>query len=174
MSEAITDWVVDTDKQGVLWLTLDKQGTDTNVLSASVLDQLNRLVDQIILDKPSAVIIQSGKTSGFIAGADVKEFLQVTNKQEALIMIKRGQNVFSRIESLTCPTVALIDGFCMGGGTELALACDYRVALDDSSTKIGLPEVKLGIHPAFGGVVRSTAIINPLKSLTSWLLVSCS
>ena len=169
MSEAIIDWVVDTDKQGVMWLTLDKQGTDTNVLSASVLEQLNRLVDQIILDKPSAVIIQSGKTSGFIAGADVKEFLQVTNKQEALIMIKRGQNVFSRIESLTCPTVALIEGFCMGGGTELALACDYRVALDDSSTKIGLPEVKLGIHPAFGGVVRSTAIISPLKSLEMML-----
>ena len=165
MSEAILDWKTHTDEQGVLWLTLDKQNTATNVLSASVLEQLNRLVDQIIVDKPSAVIIQSGKTTGFIAGADVKEFLQVTNKQEALIMIKRGQNVFSRIESLTCPTVALIEGFCMGGGTELALACDYRVALDDSSTKIGLPEIKLGIHPAFGGVVRATAIISPIKSL---------
>ncbi len=169
MSEAIIDWVVDTDKQGVLWLTLDKQGSATNVLSVSVLDQLNRLIDQIIVDKPSAVIIQSGKTSGFIAGADVNEFLQVTNKQEALIMVKRGQNVFSRLESLTCPTVALIEGFCMGGGTELALACDYRVALDDPSTKIGLPEVRLGIHPAFGGVVRSTAIINPVKSLEMML-----
>ena len=165
MSEAIIDWVSNTDAQGVLWLTLDKRDTETNVLSASVLDQLNRLVDQIIVDKPSAVIIQSGKSSGFIAGADVKEFLQVTNRQEALIMIKRGQNVFSRIESLTCPTVALIEGFCMGGGTELALACDYRIALDDSSTKIGLPEVKLGIHPAFGGAVRSTAMISPVKSL---------
>jgi len=169
MSEAIVDWKTNTDEQGVLWLTLDKQDTDTNVLSASVLEQLNRLVDQIIVDKSSAVIIQSGKASGFIAGADVKEFLQVTNKQEALIMIKRGQNVFSRIESLTCPTVALIEGFCMGGGTELALACDYRIALDDSSTKIGLPEVKLGIHPAFGGAVRSTAIISPLKSLEMML-----
>jgi len=169
MSESIIDWIVDTDNQGVLWLTLDKQDTATNVLSASVLDQLNRLVDQIILDKPSAVIIRSGKASGFIAGADVKEFLQVSNKQEALIMIKRGQNVFSRIESLTCPTVALIEGFCMGGGTELALACDYRVALDDSSTKIGLPEVKLGIHPAFGGVVRATTIISPVKSLEMML-----
>ena len=169
MSEAIIDWISETDNQGVLWLTLDKQNTATNVLSASVLDQLNGLVDQIILDKPSAVIIRSGKASGFIAGADVKEFLQVTNKQEALIMIKRGQNVFSRIESLTCPTVALIEGFCMGGGTELALACDYRVALDDSSTKIGLPEVKLGIHPAFGGVMRATTIISPVKSLEMML-----
>ncbi|MCZ6796855.1 MAG: crotonase, partial [Gammaproteobacteria bacterium] len=98
MSVEIIDWFSETDKQGVLWLTLDKQGSTTNVLSTSILEQLNTLVDQIIADRPSAVIFQSGKDSGFIAGADVKEFLQVTNKQEALIMIKRGQNVFSRIE----------------------------------------------------------------------------
>ncbi|MFT5658792.1 MAG: 3-hydroxyacyl-CoA dehydrogenase/enoyl-CoA hydratase/3-hydroxybutyryl-CoA epimerase [Gammaproteobacteria bacterium] len=85
------------------------------------------------------------------------------------MMIKRGQNIFTQIENLPCPTVALIEGFCMGGGTELILSCDYRVALDDASTKIGLPEIKLGIHPAFGGVVRSTAIINPLKSLEMML-----
>ncbi|MCH7881982.1 MAG: enoyl-CoA hydratase/isomerase family protein [Proteobacteria bacterium] len=169
MSIAISDWQTHTDDKGVLWLTFDKQKTETNVLSASVLDQLNALIDQIIEQKPVAVIIQSGKKSGFIAGADVKEFLDVTNKQEALIMIKRGQNVFTRLEALSCPTVALIEGFCMGGGTELALACDYRVALDDASTKIGLPEVKLGIHPAFGGLVRSTEIINPLKSLEMML-----
>lgn len=165
MTVAITDWTSHTDDQNILWLSLDLQGTDTNVLSSSVLDQLNLLIDQILADKPKAVIFRSAKSSGFIAGADVREFLTVTNKQEALIMIKRGQNVFSRIESLPCPTVALIEGFCMGGGTELALACDYRVGLDSSSTKIGLPEVKLGIHPAFGGLVRSTAIINPMHSL---------
>jgi 3-hydroxyacyl-CoA dehydrogenase/enoyl-CoA hydratase/3-hydroxybutyryl-CoA epimerase len=169
VSDTIVDWQVETDEHGVLWLTLDKKDTDTNVLSCSVLNQLEVLVKQIIEDKPKAVIFQSGKKSGFIAGADVKEFLEVTNHQEALIMIKRGQNIFSQIESLPCPTVALIEGFCMGGGTELILSCDYRVALDDSSTKIGLPEIKLGIHPAFGGVVRSTAIINPLKSLEMML-----
>jgi len=169
MSEAIVDWGSETDEQGILWLTLDQQDTETNVLSSSVLDQLNQLVDQIQKDLPRAVVICSGKSSGFIAGADVKEFLTVTNKQEALIMIKRGQNLFSRIESLPCPTVAMIEGFCMGGGTELALACDYRVGLDSSSTKIGLPEVKLGIHPAFGGLVRSTAMINPMHSLEMML-----
>ena len=169
MSEAIIDWQAETDEHGVLWLTLDKQDTDTNVLSSSVLDQLEILVKKIIENNPKAVIFRSGKKSGFIAGADVKEFLEVTNQQEALIMIKRGQNIFSQIESLPCPTVALIEGFCMGGGTELILCCDYRVALDDASTKIGLPEIKLGIHPAFGGVVRSTAIINPLKALEMML-----
>ena len=169
MNEASADWQAETDDNGVLWLTLDKQDSSTNVLSVSVLDQLEVVVKQIAGDRPRAVIIQSGKKSGFIAGADIKEFLEVSNQQEALIMIKRGQNIFTRIEALPCPTVALIEGFCMGGGTELALCCDYRVALDDTSTKIGLPEIKLGIHPGFGGVVRSTAIINPLQSLEMML-----
>lgn len=169
MNDAITDWATHTDDLDILWLTLDQKDTDTNVLSSAVLDQLNLLIDQIVKEPPKAVIFCSGKSSGFIAGADVKEFLTVTNKQEALIMIKRGQNVFSRIESLPCPTVAMIEGFCMGGGTELALSCDYRVGLDSSSTKIGLPEVKLGIHPAFGGLVRSTEMINPVKSLEMML-----
>ena len=167
--EVFIDWKTQTDDKGIVWLSLDKQGTDTNVLSVSVLDQLDFLIEQVIDDNPTAVIIQSGKASGFIAGADVKEFLEVSNTQEALIMIKRGQKIFSRIASLPCPTVALIEGFCMGGGTELALACDYRVMLDDSSSKIGLPEVKLGIHPAFGGVVRSTEILSPLDSLDMML-----
>ena len=165
MSVEITDWKTHADDDGILWLTLDQAGTSTNVLSISVLQQLDSLLDEISSNPPRAVIFRSGKAKGFIAGADVKEFLDVTTTQEALIMIKRGQTLFSRIESLPCPTVALIEGFCMGGGTELALACDYRVALDDSSTRIGLPEVKLGIHPAYGGLVRSTAMINPLKSL---------
>jgi len=165
MSTAITDWRSHCDDDGILWLILDQQGTTTNVLSTSVLEQLGSLLDEIENNPPKAIIFRSGKPKGFIAGADVKEFLDVTTTQEALIMIKRGQTLFSRIESLPCPTIGLIEGFCMGGGTELALACDYRLALDDAGTRIGLPEVKLGIHPAYGGVVRSTAIINPLKSL---------
>jgi 3-hydroxyacyl-CoA dehydrogenase/enoyl-CoA hydratase/3-hydroxybutyryl-CoA epimerase len=165
MSETIVDWQSHCDDDGILWLILDKHNTDTNVLSVSVLEQLDSLLDEINNNPPRAIIFRSGKAKGFIAGADVNEFLEVTSTQEALIMIKRGQTLFSRIESLPCPTVALIEGFCMGGGTELALACDYRVALDDAGTRIGLPEVKLGIHPAYGGVVRATSMMNPLKSL---------
>ena len=165
MSETIIDWQSHCDDDGILWLILDKQDSDTNVLSVSVLEQLDSLLDEINNNPPRAIIFRSGKAKGFIAGADVNEFLEVSSTQEALIMIKRGQTLFSRIESLPCPTVALIEGFCMGGGTELALACDYRVALDDAGTRIGLPEVKLGIHPAYGGVVRATSMINPLKSL---------
>ncbi len=169
MSPNIVDWKSHRDDDGILWLVLDKQDSDTNTLSVSVLEQLDALLDEIEKDLPKAVIFRSGKQSGFIAGADVNEFLEVTSTQEALIMIKRGQTLFSRIEALECATVALIEGFCMGGGTELALACDYRVALDDRRTKIGLPEVKLGIHPAYGGVVRATAIVNPIHSLEMML-----
>jgi 3-hydroxyacyl-CoA dehydrogenase / enoyl-CoA hydratase / 3-hydroxybutyryl-CoA epimerase len=166
---ATTDWQSHRDADGIQWLILDKANTDTNVLSVSVLDELEILLDQIDGDLPRAVVFRSGKAKGFIAGADVNEFLEVTSTQQALAMVHRGQKLFSRIAALSCPTVAMIEGFCMGGGTELALACDYRVMLDDSSTRIGLPEVKLGIHPAYGGLVRSTAIINPLKSLEMML-----
>jgi len=165
MSSTTPDWQSRVDDDGILWLIIDQQDTETNVLSIAVLEQLDSLIDEVQKSPPKAVIFRSGKSKGFIAGADVNEFLEVSSTQEALIMIKRGQTLFSRIAALPCPTIALIEGFCMGGGTELALACDYRVALDDRATKIGLPEVRLGIHPAYGGVVRATAIINPLKSL---------
>jgi len=159
------DWHRQLDDDGILWLILDQQNTATNVLSVTVLEQLDSLIDDVTQNLPKALVFRSGKAKGFIAGADVSEFLQVTTTQEALTMIKRGQTLFTRIADLPCPTVAMIEGFCMGGGTELALACDYRVALDDNGTRIGLPEVKLGIHPAYGGLVRSTSMINPLKSL---------
>jgi 3-hydroxyacyl-CoA dehydrogenase/enoyl-CoA hydratase/3-hydroxybutyryl-CoA epimerase len=165
MNTSASDWQSRVDDDGIHWLVLDKQNTDTNVLSVSVLEQLDSLLDEIAQNPPRALVFRSGKAAGFIAGADVSEFLEVETTEEALIMIKRGQKLFSRIAELSCPTIAMIEGFCMGGGTELALACDYRIALDDRATRIGLPEVKLGIHPAYGGLVRSTAIINPLKSL---------
>lgn len=169
MSASKSDWQSRLDDDGILWLVLDKRDTDTNVLSVSVLEQLDEIVDDIEKSPPKAVVFRSGKAQGFIAGADVNEFLEVKSTQEALIMIKRGQTLFSRIAALPCPTIAMIEGFCMGGGTELALACDYRVALDGSATRIGLPEVKLGIHPAYGGLVRATALVNPLKSLEMML-----
>jgi 3-hydroxyacyl-CoA dehydrogenase / enoyl-CoA hydratase / 3-hydroxybutyryl-CoA epimerase len=162
-------WDLRRDEKGILWLTLDKKDSKTNVLSTEVLNQLDQHLDAIEQDLPTAVVFRSGKSTGFIAGADVTEFTQVKNVDEALAIIRRGQNSFNRIENLSCPTVAVIEGFCMGGGTEMVLACDYRIALDDASTKIGLPEVKLGIHPGFGGIVRLTRIVNPLQSLEMML-----
>jgi 3-hydroxyacyl-CoA dehydrogenase/enoyl-CoA hydratase/3-hydroxybutyryl-CoA epimerase len=158
-------WQQQIDGKGILWLTLDRADSSTNYLSSDVLKELDHLLDEIRHQLPVAVIFRSGKSNGFIAGADIQEFLSVSNEQEALELINLGQNVFNQIEALPCPTIAVIEGFCMGGGTELTLACDYRIALDDTRTRIGLPEVKLGIHPGFGGVVRLTRMINPLQSL---------
>ena len=162
-------WNLSRDDKGILWLLLDKKESSTNVLSGEVLEQLDAHLDDIKKDLPTAVILRSAKSSGFIAGADINEFLDITNQAEALALIRRGQRIFDKVESLPCPTIAVIEGFCMGGGTELVLACDYRIALNDSGTRIGLPEVKLGIHPGFGGVVRLTKIVNPLQSLEMML-----
>ena len=169
LTNKTSHWRSEIDQRGILWLILDKKDASTNVLSAEVLQQLDTILDKINKEMPLAVAFTSAKTSGFIAGADINEFLQVSNQQEALILIRRGQNVFNKIEALNCPTIAVINGFCMGGGTELALSCDYRIAVDNPSTRIGLPEVKLGIHPGFGGVVRLTRLANPFQSLEMML-----
>jgi len=166
---AYKHWFLATDDNDITVLNFDKEGSKTNVLSVEVLDEFNLVLNEISNIQPKGLIIMSAKSSGFIAGADINEFLEVNNTQEALTLIHRGQNVFTKLENLRCPTVCLIDGFCMGGGTELALACDYRIAINDSNTKIGLPEVKLGIHPAFGGIVRSISKINPIKAM-QWML----
>ncbi len=164
-----SNWLLSFDEQDIAYLYIDKANSPTNVLGIEVLEELNAILNDLAVSQPKGLIIASNKPSGFIAGADINEFLEVKNTQEALQLIHRGQNVFTKLEKLRCPTVCLIDGFCMGGGTELALACDYRVAINDTTTKIGLPEVKLGIHPAFGGVVRSVGKFNPVKAM-QWML----
>lgn len=163
------NWLISKDEQDIIYLKINTANSSSNVLNIEVLDELSELLDDLIISLPTGVIISSNKSTGFVAGADINEFLEVTNTQEALELIHRGQNVFTKLENLHCPSVCLIDGFCMGGGTELALACDYRIAINDTHTKIALPEVKLGIHPAFGGVVRCIEKINPIKAL-QWML----
>jgi 3-hydroxyacyl-CoA dehydrogenase/enoyl-CoA hydratase/3-hydroxybutyryl-CoA epimerase len=157
-------WHRDTDPRGVVSLRLDLRDSGTNVLSAEVLSELERLLDDLASDPPEGVVFTSAK-SGFIAGADVKAFTRLESEAEALSLIRDAQRVLDRIEALPCPTVALINGHCLGGGLELALACNYRVALDEPRTRIGLPEVKLGIHPGFGGTVRSIRLLGPLAAM---------
>ena len=108
---------------------------------------------------PRGLVIRSAKRNGFVAGADINEFTQLGSVDEALVMIRRGQGLCDRIEALPCPTVALLHGFALGGGMELALACRYRVGIDDGRLALGLPEVQLGIHPGFGGSVRSVRLL---------------
>jgi 3-hydroxyacyl-CoA dehydrogenase / enoyl-CoA hydratase / 3-hydroxybutyryl-CoA epimerase len=154
-----TSWKLERDSDSVAWLTLDKPGTSTNVLSSGVLLELNALLDTLVSNPPRAVIVISGKKSGFIAGADIKEFTGISNEQDGFKLIHAGQEVLNRLEALPYPTVAAIQGFALGGGLELALACRYRVAVGDERLSLGLPEVQLGIHPGFGGTVRSVRLL---------------
>ncbi len=152
-------WRLEIDSSNIASLHLDKQGPGPNVLSSEVLGELDVIIGAISKSLPRGLIIRSAKPSGFIAGADVKEIASLRDSEDALALIRRGQTIFDRLESLACPTVAAIRGFCLGGGLELALACRYRVALDEPATRLGLPEVLLGIHPGFGGTMRLPRLI---------------
>ena len=151
-------WKSSTDAEGILWLTLDKPGTSTNVLSSGVLLELDAILRPLQQNPPRGIVVQSGKKSGFVAGADIKEFTGIADAESGYRLIHAGQQVLDRLEALNCPTVAAIQGFALGGGLELALACRYRVAVGDERLSLGLPEVMLGIHPGFGGTVRTVRI----------------
>ncbi len=152
-------WQVEPREDGILVLGLDRAGESVNALAQDVLLELDAILERISLDPPKGVVIRSLKPSGFIAGADIREFREFDARGTTDDAIRRGQQVFQRLSRLRCPTVAAIHGFCMGGGTELSLACRYRVASKDPSTRIGLPEVKLGIYPGWGGSVRLPRLV---------------
>ncbi len=152
-------WRKEQGRDEIVWLSLDRAESKTNILCRAVIEELDELLEEIEYDKPAGVVITSAKSSGFIAGADIGEFTTLKDQDDGFALVRRAQGVFDRLEALHCPTVALIQGFCLGGGMELALACRYRIAIDDPKTKLGLPEVKLGIHPGFGGTVRLPPLI---------------
>ena len=167
------NWLIDSDNNHIITLTLDKPDSSTNVLSQQVLIELQNILDELKKSTARGLIIQSAKNNSFIAGADVHEFSLFQDKpdcyKEALHAIQTGQHVMNSIENLPFPTLALINGYCLGGGMELALACDYRIALDHEKTKLGLPEIKLGIHPGFGGTVRTSKLLGVFQSMNLML-----
>jgi 3-hydroxyacyl-CoA dehydrogenase / enoyl-CoA hydratase / 3-hydroxybutyryl-CoA epimerase len=152
-------WQPERRPDGLVVLTLDRADQGVNALSREVLDELEQLVERIAIEKPRGVVFVSGKKAGFIPGADIKTFEELDKKDLVYEWIRLGQLVFQKVAELPCPTVAAIHGHCMGGGTELALACRYRVATNDDSTRIGLPEIKLGIYPGWGGSVRAPRLL---------------
>ncbi|MFS8063588.1 MAG: 3-hydroxyacyl-CoA dehydrogenase NAD-binding domain-containing protein [Luteimonas sp.] len=152
-------WQVESRGDGVVIVTIDRGGQPVNALSQDMLIEFGELLERLQIDPPKAVVIRSGKPSGFVAGADIKEFQDFDAKGTVKDALFRGQQTLQRLAELPCPTVAAIHGYCMGGGTELALACQYRVASNDPSTRIGLPEVKLGIYPGWGGSVRLPRLV---------------
>ncbi len=165
MTNQYKNWHLETDDNNIVWCHLDKQDSSTNVLSADVLAEFEQIISGVEIKIPQGFIILSDKSNGFIAGADVVEFTTIKDEQQALELIQGVHALFNRLEALTCPTLSLINGFCLGGGLELALACRYRVALDDPKTRLGLPEVLLGIHPGFGGSMRMIRQIGPIQAM---------
>ncbi|MHC9086628.1 3-hydroxyacyl-CoA dehydrogenase NAD-binding domain-containing protein [Luteimonas sp. RIT-PG2_3] len=152
-------WQVEQRPDGVLLLSFDRANESVNTFSQDVLLELDALLERLALDPPKGLVLRSAKSRGFIAGADIREFQEFDRKGTIGDTIRRGQQTFQRLAELRCPTVSAIHGFCMGGGTEISLACDYRIASDDPSTRIGLPEVKLGIYPGWGGSVRLPRLV---------------
>jgi 3-hydroxyacyl-CoA dehydrogenase/enoyl-CoA hydratase/3-hydroxybutyryl-CoA epimerase len=159
------NWIITREDDGIATLLFDRAGTTTNTLSREALAELNEALDAFDRDPPKGVIIRSGKTSGFIAGADITEFGELSNPDAAMVLVKRGWDTFMRLAGVPYPTLALIKGFCLGGGLELSLACRYRVVVDDPGTRLGLPEVLLGIVPGWGGIHRLPRVIGAPAAL---------
>lgn len=160
---------LDLDGDGVAWLTFDRPDSRVNLLTTPVMEWLDGLLaeveEAVRIGRAKGLVIRSGKPGTFIAGADIGEIASITDPREAEAKSKEGQRIFRRLEQLPIPTIAVIDGACMGGGTELTLACAYRLATDRPETKLALPEVRLGIIPGFGGTTRLPRLIGPRAAL---------
>ena len=154
----IENWKTESDENGVVWLCLDTADSKVNVLSSTILMELDQVLQPLIDEPPSGLVLWSGKNRSFVMGADIKEFTKIDSVERAEEVVRLGQQLMDKVEGLQCPTVAVINGFCLGGGLELAMACDYRIVLAGDSKILGLPEVKLGLHPGFGGTVRAVQI----------------
>ncbi len=155
------------DSDGIAWLLFDREGSSANTLSSDVIEELDTVLAALENQRPAGLVIRSAKKSGFIAGADVNEFRGATDPRAVETGIGRGHAVIDRLEALKIPSVAVIHGFCLGGGLEVALACQSRIAIDGA--RFGFPEVMLGLHPGFGGTARFTHLVNPMQAMSLML-----
>ena len=163
--EGVTNWRLSRDVEGLCWIDFDCVDAATNTLSSQVLIEFGRVVDALPPLAPRGLVIRSAKSNGFAAGADIREFEQMQDVDETTHRVDEVHALFARLEKLPFPTVACVHGFCLGGGLELALACRHIVAVDSVATRLGFPEVLLGIHPGFGGTVRATRFCGAIAGL---------
>jgi 3-hydroxyacyl-CoA dehydrogenase / enoyl-CoA hydratase / 3-hydroxybutyryl-CoA epimerase len=160
-------WRLVLDRDNALWAILDKADASTNTLSEDVLRELAGLLEEARAANPAALVIRSAKPNGFIAGADISELAGMSDAVVIEEKLTEGLAVLDTLEGFAKPTVALIHGFCLGGGLELALACRYRIATPDA--KVGFPEVMLGLFPGLGGTWRSLRRMKPVDAMTAML-----
>lgn len=162
-------WQLIKEENGIVVAVFDKAGESANSLSAEVMAEFGDILDQLDKQPPKGLIVRSGKEAGFIAGADIEEFSQLDSAEKGRALVTRGWNLFNRLAAVSYPTLALVRGHCLGGGLELALACRYLLAVDESGTKMGLPEVMLGIFPGWGGMLRLPKRVGPATALDMML-----
>ena len=161
----LVHWKLQQDRDNILWVLCDRANETTNSLSQAVLTELGDILTYAESQSLAGLVIHSAKKNGFIAGADIREFEGYESAADVTALITRGHELLARLENLPCHTVAAVHGFCLGGGLELALACNYIIARNTDDTRIGLPEVKLGIFPGLGGSVRLTEQLGGMKAL---------
>jgi len=166
-SGAYHNFKLTRDGDGIAWLLFDREGASANTLSADVMEEFDRILGELESQRPAGLVVRSAKKTGFIAGADVNEFRGVSDSSIVEAAIGRAHAVIDRLEALRVPSVAVIHGFCLGGGLEVALACQSRIAIDNA--RFGFPEVLLGLHPGLGGTVRFTHLVNPVQAMSLML-----
>jgi len=162
-------WRLDCDPQEIGWLSFDRQDAGANTLSTETMAELHAVLDDLSARRLRGLVIYSGKASGFIAGADINEFPALDSEARAFALTRQGQMILDRLQALPYPTVAVLNGFALGGGLELALACGHRVAMAGDEPVFGLPEVLLGVHPGFGGTVRLPQLVGVRRAMDMML-----
>ena len=148
------------DDKGIALMKIDNP--PMNALSTSVIKDISESVEKALKDDSVRVVVFTGEGKAFIAGADISEFLDLNTQKEGSDWVKNGQDLMNLIDNSDKPFIAAINGYALGGGTELALACHFRLA--DESAQLGLPEIGLGIIPGFGGTQRTPQFIGKGRS----------
>ena len=169
----LKDWRFSIDGEGIAWAIFDREGESANSLGRRAIEELNAIIERVEAEAHAnhvrGLVLMSGKERGYIVGADIREFENFETEQQVIDSLKPVNALLERIEKLPIPVVAAIHGVCVGGGLELILACHYRIATRDESTRIGFPEVKLGIFPGFNGTVRSIRQVGPMAAMQAML-----
>lgn len=169
----LKDWRFAIDGEGIAWATFDREGESMNSLGRRPIEELGAIVERVEAEaragRVKGLVIISGKERGFIVGADIREFEHFKTEADVIAALNPVNAMLDRIERMSVPVVAAVHGVCVGGGLELILACHYRIGTRDDGTRVGFPEVKLGIFPGFNGTARSIRQAGPVAAMQNML-----